>query len=344
MKTTQIIQTNTLPAPDRFGPGAVLLYDRTLPRRLPGFADWTRRFPRSLAVTAGESTKSVDAFPAHARKLTTLTAGFSRSEATLVAAGGGSVGDLAGFLASVLQRGIRLIHLPSTWLAAMDSAHGGKTALNVGGVKNQIGTFYPASQVFLVKELLFTQPRARARDGLAELVKMAFLDNGPWAERLQKDRRKDAELIWPYLRPAIQAKMAVVALDPEERTGHRQILNLGHTVGHVLEAYHGLSHGRAVAQGLFFALDWSRARVRLPARNHDAAVDLLTRCTGERPLPGRTPPVPRRTFVSLLGQDKKGQTRDRVTFVFLRGPGQPVRRPVTHAEVVDEARSKGWVA
>jgi 3-dehydroquinate synthase len=343
MKRTRLIQTEALPDPERFGPGAVLVYDRRLTRRLEGFTPWSRRFPARYPVRAGEELKAVDAFPEHIRKLVERTGGFGRSESVLVCAGGGSVGDFGGFAASVLRRGVGLVHVPSTWLSAIDSAHGGKTALNVAGAKNQIGTFYPADAVHLVKNLLFSQPRARAEEALSEFVKVALIDGGPWAKRVLTSPLLGADLVWTHLKSAIQAKMRVVEADPEETGGHRQILNFGHTLGHVLEAHHGLAHGTAVAQGQFFALDWSRSKVRLSEDDHAAFHALLARHTGQEPGPGRLPKIPNRTFLTLLGRDKKSDALTGVTFVFLKGLGRPIRRRVSHQEVAEQAAAHGWI-
>ncbi|MBN2490404.1 MAG: hypothetical protein JXQ29_06100 [Planctomycetes bacterium] len=343
MRSSRLVRSRKLPAPASFGRGAVLVHDDCLPRRVRGFAAWARRFPACYPVRAGETLKSVEAFPRHVRHLVDLAGGFDRREATLVCAGGGSVGDFGGFAASVLQRGIRLVHVPSTWLAAIDSAHGGKTGLNVAGTKNPLGTFYPAAAVHLVKELLFAQPRARADDGLAELVKMALLAGGPWARRFCRSPLAGPELAWEFLEPAIRAKLQVVRTDPEERSGQRQVLNLGHTLGHVLEAYHGLTHGKAVAQGLFFALEWSRKKAGLPAADAEAFAALVARHTRSRPLATRLPPISRATFLPLLVRDKKSGSGSHVTFVFLRGLGHPLRRRVSHAEVAREAALQGWV-
>ncbi len=343
MIRSKLIRTRALPDPGAFGPGAVLFHDRRLLRRVPGFSTWAGRFPARLSVRAGEGLKSLDDFPDLIASVARLTRGFSRRETQVVCAGGGTVGDVGGFIASILKRGVTLVHVPSTWLAAVDSAHGGKTGLNLDGAKNQVGTFYCADRVYLVKHLLDTAPAALVREGLSELVKMAFLDGGPWTEGLFTDHRQGGELIWKHLPPAIDAKWKVVAQDPEEHTGHRQILNLGHTLGHVLEAHHGLTHGRAVAQGLYFALEWSRQKVRLPARDLARYRQAVATHTGEEPLAGTLAGIPRKRFLSWLGRDKKSGSNTHVTFIFLRGAGRPVRRKVLLEAVADEAARQGWV-
>ncbi|MBI4212007.1 MAG: hypothetical protein HY540_05155, partial [Deltaproteobacteria bacterium] len=217
-----------------------------------------KTFPQCYPVTSGETLKAVEHFPKHIRSILMFTSEISRRDLTIICVGGGSVTDFGGFVASVLKRGVNLVHIPSTWLAAIDAAHGGKTALNVAGIKNQIGTFYPASKIFLVKEVLMAQPEPRANEALPELVKIAMIDGGVWAQKLLEDEQTaSSALIWKNLRHAIAAKQRIVAQDPYEKNGKREVLNLGHTVGHVYEAYYGMPHGEAIAHGLRFALKWS---------------------------------------------------------------------------------------
>lgn len=244
----------------------LVIFDRRLETVSPAFRRWVRQFPYRYAVSSGEKLKQLRQFPVHFENIAEIAAPLTPRSMTVVAVGGGSVGDFAGFFASVYKRGVSLVHIPSTWLAAIDSSHGGKTALNNGRTKNQLGTFYPASQVLLERELLESQPSQRIQDGMGELGKIAIIDGGTWVRQLEASRLRGADLLWKFLKPAIQAKMKIVSRDPREQTGTRQILNLGHTVGHVFEAHYGWSHGHAVAQGLFFALDFALQRGDLSPR------------------------------------------------------------------------------
>lgn len=332
-----------LPAPERLGAETVLIYDRRLERAVPGFASWTRGFSARMPVTAGEGLKDLRAFPAHCERLLKTVQNLSARRLTIVVAGGGSVGDFGGFIASVFKRGVRLVQMPTTWLAAIDSAHGGKTALNVRGGKNQIGTFYQADEIFLVAKLLGAQPEARAVEALGELAKIALIDGRPWVRKFERVRgERPGALLLRFLRDAIAAKYRVVKRDPLEKSGARQVLNLGHTFGHVLEAQLGLAHGVAVAQGLFFALEWSRARGDLRARDFARAQALLTEVCGlDRLAAGRLPTVAQARRLLVL--DKKRAAAGQVTFVFLRGFGRPVRRDVAIDEVLKELARQRWV-
>jgi len=319
---------------------SLLIFDRRLPKVSREFAAWAKRFPHRYAVESGEKLKDLHAFPGHVEKLLKRTEGLSPRTMTCIAAGGGTVGDFAGFFASVFKRGVRLIQIPTTWLAAIDSSHGGKTALNVGGAKNQIGTFYPAERVIMVRSILLAQPEERAREAMGELGKIALLDGGAWVKRLERARASDGELVWEFLKPAVEAKWKVVSKDPRETTGFRQILNLGHTVGHVFEAALGLPHGTAVARGLFFALEFSVRRGDLAPAVRDRAMKLLSERMGLRPEPPKRK-LGESRFRSLLLQDKKRSGKGSVTFIFLRGIGRPERVSVSVDELVREAHRQG---
>ena len=181
-------------------------------------------------VRSGEVLKDVADFPAHVLELHVLSEGISPKDLTFISLGGGSVGDFAGFVASIYKRGVSLIHVPTTWLSAIDSAHGGKTALNLAQAKNQIGTFYAAEQVWLVEDLLLQQPEARLQEAWGEIFKTALLDLSVW-HSIQRMKKYDSKSLFAVMKILIAAKMKVVKKDPFEEAGHRHLLNLGHTVG-----------------------------------------------------------------------------------------------------------------
>jgi 3-dehydroquinate synthase len=321
----------------------LLVYDQVL-CDVPGFEDWAGGFELRYDVTGGEALKDLAAFPVHMEKILALVAGMSSSAVTVVAVGGGSVGDFAGFLASVLKRGVGLVHVPSTWLAALDSAHGGKTALNVGPFKNQIGTFFPADEVWVVRSLLERVPPAETRAAYGELLKTAALEGGDLFRAVEEAGVMDAEVLWRLAPPVVDAKLRVVADDPFERTGRRRVLNLGHTFGHALEGHFGLPHGVAVGLGLRFAVDWSGARGHLSVEDHKTLVGLLDRF--EEFSLGALPADPTWTVERLLwlvAQDKKAADDGRLHFVFLEGIGAPAVELVSVGELTDEAQRQGWV-
>lgn len=329
-----------LPSPKGFGKDAILIYDRFFDKTK--YKKWIDQFPAGYGVVAGEKLKDVKNFPGHIQKIVEKTAHFSTRNLTVVVLGGGSVGDFGGFVASVLKRGVRLVHIPSTWLAAIDSAHGGKTALNVGGYKNQIGTFYPAHQIFLVKEILFNQPLSRAHESYSELIKISLLQGGDLWERVSQLGAPSAEGIWSVLGGAIEAKYGVVAQDPEEKSGYRQILNLGHTVGHVFESTHGFPHGIAVNLGLHFALTWS---VRQGYMTIETYQSILATPTGEWLInPVNEGLLQKKYFAfyeKALMQDKKKTAGQTLRFIFLQNPGEPLIEALKVTEIMREMIRQG---
>lgn len=299
------------------------------------------RFTRVYPLQAGESLKNWDVVGQLLGRLSRECPFLSRQSGTIYALGGGTVGDAVGFAASVLERGVRFENIPSTWLAAMDSAHGGKTAVNIEGFKNRVGTFYPAGEVWLVREVLQAQPPALEANARAELIKMAWIDGGPWTARLH-------ERLWDLLPAAIEAKLKIVAQDPTETRGLRAILNLGHTVAHALEpaAGLGLDHGAAVGAGLCFAVEWSRHLQRISAKTEER---LLAQVRAWRP----TARVSASFVRSALEQDKKrratGSEGLEIYEGFLReDPSRPlgVRTEmewVSVAAFIEELSRQGWL-
>lgn len=346
---TRLYFCETLPDPANLGNGTVLIYDRFLETLSPDFSKWIRRFKTRYPVIAGEELKQLRSFPAHFEALLELTSSLAPSDITFVSLGGGSVGDFTGFVASTFKRGVRLIHMPSTWLAAIDSVHGGKTALNAAGVKNSIGTFYPASEVYLIKPILSLQSQPRQEEALGELAKIALIDGGAWTLKISKKSALSAnQKLWSLLPEAIRAKLKVVKRDPFERNGIRRVLNLGHTLGHVIESYHQMPHGKAVAQGLIFSLHWSAQRRLLTPKQAQQNLEWLENHFQITP---ELKPVPSSEFLALLMQDKKRESCASINFVFIKGRKgaaqgrlKCVVEKIKCAEFLSEAKRQGWVS
>lgn len=233
-----------------------------------------------------------------------------RRDGGVVCLGGGTVGDVGGLAAALALRGVPVVQAPTTLLAAVDSALGGKTAVDLPQGKNLAGVFHAPRVVVADTAVLETLPERAFRSGLAEVVKTSLLDAGfhramarleaPLAAR---DERATGEAVWRSLR----VKATVVAADPFERTGRRAALNLGHTAGHALETAsgHRLLHGEAVAWGLLAALRLSVARAGLDPHTADAlAARVLRLARPPRPRPAEVREAPR-----LLGADKKADRR-----------------------------------
>ncbi|NCN27717.1 3-dehydroquinate synthase [bacterium] len=277
-------------------------------------------------VQAGERLKALKGLSGHYSKILKIAQKHQRSGLTLVAIGGGSVGDFAGFVASTLFRGVALVHIPSTWLAAVDSAHGGKTALNVEGVKNQIGTYYFAQQVLLVETLLKGQPRARSQEAYFEFLKMALLSSRPWGKAFLRNASSESKFLWKSLKFAIQEKNSIVKKDPFEKKGIRHFLNFGHTLGHAVESGYKLPHGVAVGYGLDFALWWSIHRGYLAPKSGGIMREVLGMNLSKKVMSVSH-------LMSLLVKDKKKTSLGSLNFVFLKAHGSPLLKEVRVSEM-----------
>ncbi|MDB4933386.1 MAG: 3-dehydroquinate synthase [Labilithrix sp.] len=213
--------------------------------------------PRVIAIAPGEQSKTLATV---SRIWDEALAGGVDRDAVVLAFGGGVVGDLAGFAASTLLRGVRCVQIATSLLAMVDSSVGGKTAFDHAAGKNLIGAFFQPSRVLVDFEHLTTLPARQRAAGLAEVVKIALVRDTALLALLERDadaiRAGDRAAIRPVVRAAIEAKIRVVR-DDERETGARALLNLGHTVGHALEAHAGyatLLHGEAVAVGTVIEL------------------------------------------------------------------------------------------
>lgn len=198
-------------------------------------------------VPQGEDSKSIERFGEILSKM--LSLGFSRRDA-VVAAGGGVVGDLAGFVASAYMRGVDFYNIPTTVLSQVDSSIGGKTAVNLGGIKNIVGAFYQPKKVLVDLDLLATLDSRLVSEGLAEAVKMALTSDAALFELFEKGNIGDH--MDEIITRSLNIKKDVVEQDEKEQ-GLRKILNFGHTIGHGIEAFeerHGLYHGECVAVGM----------------------------------------------------------------------------------------------
>lgn len=283
----------------------------------------------SVVVPSGEASKSVAEFGRVCEAL--LAAGIERRD-TIIALGGGVVGDLAGFAAASLHRGVAFVQVPTSLLAQVDSSVGGKTGINVAHGKNLIGAFHQPVLVLADIDVLGTLPARELRAGYAEIVKYAFLGNRGFYDWLEANRDAVLGGAGPALEHAVResclAKARIVAED-ERESGARGLLNLGHTFGHALEAAAGYSgsllHGEAVAIGMCLAFDLSARLGFCPAddaarvRRHLTGAGLPTEISAlAATLHNRLPDAA--GIVELMGRDKKvsGGTK---TLVLARGIG-----------------------
>ena len=280
-----------------------------------------------IAVEDGERAK---AWPTLERVFDGLLEARLGRDTTLIALGGGVVGDLAGFAAATYQRGIAYLQVPTTLLAQVDSSVGGKTAINHPRGKNMVGAFHQPAAVVSDVSTLDTLPDRELRAGIAEVIKHgAALDaaffawlEGHMGELLQRQR---AALVYA-VRRSCELKAAIVAED-EREAGRRALLNLGHTFGHAIEAATGFGpwlHGEAVAAGMVLAAELS-ARAGLLPRPDAARVTDLVRRAG---LPTRAPALAPARWRELMALDKKS-AGGRLRLVLLEAMG----RAELHADV-----------
>ncbi len=271
-----------------------------------------------LEVEDGEGAKTLE----HAGRLwrEMLAAGGKR-DSRLITFGGGSVGDLGGFVAGCFLRGIAYAQVPTTLLAQVDAAIGGKTAIDLDGGKNTVGLFNHPDWVLSDTSLLTTLPRDELRSGLVEVVKMAFLLDVELLARVEAELEPlleaDADSLAPVVALATAAKVSVVESDPEERD-LRRLLNFGHTLGHAIEGlmgYRGLRHGEAVAYGMLFALRLAEHR-GLGVADADRLRHLLARFNLP-PLPDLDPDH----LASFMTRDKKA-TEKGLAWVLPKSLGQ----------------------
>ncbi|HEY2652376.1 MAG TPA: bifunctional shikimate kinase/3-dehydroquinate synthase [Solirubrobacteraceae bacterium] len=261
-----------------------------------------------IMIMPGEQSKTV----AHADIVWTelARAGMTRAD-VVVALGGGVVGDLAGFCAATYQRGVRYVQVPTSLLAQIDSAYGGKTGVDLAEAKNYVGAYHQPSAVIADPDVLRTLPPAELASGYAEVVKTALIAGGELWQRI----RAGAEPAAPeVVADCVRAKLRIVAMD-ERDAGVRQVLNLGHTVGHAIETATGYAryrHGEAVALGLLAAL-----RLSGQPQLRDEVEELLAAHGLPTTLGGADPDA----VVRATARDKKRVGEGPVPFVLVDRPG-----------------------
>ncbi len=253
-------------------------------------------------VDGGASAKNFATLERVLRGL--VQAGVAR-DAVLVGIGGGAVCDLAGLAAALCLRGIELVLVPTTLLAMVDASVGGKAAIDLPEGKNLVGAFWPASDVLIDPSFATTLPDAEYRSGMAEVLKVAIGLDAALFEFCEHDAEallaRDEAALCRAIELAVAAKIRVVERDPQER-GERRLLNLGHTLGHALEARSGFTqpHGLAVAQGLHHTLGLAESLGAISARDAARCRALLIR---HRLPPEPLPPAA--LLLEFVERDKK---------------------------------------
>jgi 3-dehydroquinate synthase len=283
---------------------------------------WGRVVPGGVpvwTVRPGEASKDMAILT---EGLRWLAAQGARRDATVVAFGGGVVGDLAGFMAAAYMRGVAILQVPTSLLAMVDSSVGGKVGVDLPEGKNLVGAFWPPKEVRIASGFLATLPEREFRCGAAEVWKTAWIGDPGLLAELESaplapgDPRLDATI-----EACVRFKAAVVEEDEHETTGRRAVLNFGHTVGHAIEAamgYEGVTHGEAVAIGMVVE---SRLAERLRLAEPGLA-DRVARGLASQGLPTMLPArLDIGVLVALMASDKK-RSGSGLSFSLTLSPGE----------------------
>jgi 3-dehydroquinate synthase len=259
-----------------------------------------------LFLPAGEQYKR---FASVEKLLEQLARNGADRDSILVAFGGGVVGDLAGFLAAIYMRGIRVVQVPTTLLAQVDSSVGGKTGVNLAAGKNLVGSFHHPVAVIADVDVLKTLPKNELRAGLQEAIKCGVIRDAKLFDFLEKNARQvlagDTKALQTVVARSVRVKADVVNKD-ERESGLRMILNFGHTIGHAIEAatgYKQLLHGEAIGWGMIAALRLAEKRGAMQPKDVKRVVNLIHRYG---PLPGFTGATAEK-LVRLSAGDKKNR-------------------------------------
>jgi 3-dehydroquinate synthase len=275
-----------------------------------------------LILPDGEKEKNIKNYQKILERACTMN--LSRSD-VLIAIGGGVIGDITGFCASTYMRGIDYIQIPTTLLAMVDSSVGGKTAINLNGIKNIIGAFHQPKAVYININFLNTLDTRQFLSGVGEILKYAFIeDNCNYKHALfffeyltlccEKFLEKDSMTLMRIIEYCLNLKIAVVNQD-EKENGLRKILNFGHTIGHALETKGKLkkiTHGEAVIQGIFKIFDYAYSKNLISYSYYRLSIELLNKY-GFKPI-NIGSLYPTDEIVSLIKKDKKA-SKDKITFI-----------------------------
>ncbi len=277
-----------------------------------------------ITVKSGDSNKNLEALSDLWKRLSDLEA----TRSTLVVnLGGGLVSDLGGFAAATYKRGMKCINVPTTLLAAVDASVGGKTGINFGGVKNQIGAFSEPAAVVISTIYFNTLPQQQILSGYAEMIKHALLEDSATLGRILGYSPVyplfDSAALLPLIEASVGVKSRIVEQDATE-TGLRKALNFGHTVGHAFEAFSykhqsPVPHGYAVAWGMIAELVLSHMQLGFPTETLHQVADYVLKNYGAFEITCDDYPE----LIKFMRQDKKNASPDAISFTLLEAVGQP---------------------
>lgn len=294
---------------------------------------------RELLLPDGEAAKTLRVWERTMRAM--ARARLDRSS-FVIAFGGGSIGDAAGFAAATYMRGIRLVQIPTTLLSMVDSSVGGKTGVNLAEGKNLVGSFHQPCLVLADLAFLRTLPARERQSGVFEVVKCGLLRNEALmalVERTRGLRRATEADMENAIAAAVRIKARIVERD-ERETGERVLLNLGHTLGHALEAataYRRFTHGEAVGYGLEFAVDLGE---RLGVTSLSAAARMRSAIRSVGAKASLRPPMARGARQAVFSDKKRDGLE--LTEILLARPGKPIVRRIGAREYAADAERWIW--
>ena len=291
-----------------------------------------------ISFPAGEESKNIDTVISLARRM--VQKGADRSS-LILALGGGVVGDIAGFLASIYMRGIPFVQLPTTLLAQVDSSVGGKTGVDLPEGKNLIGTFAQPIGVLADIGVLTTLPASEIKNGISEIVKYGMIKDKKLFEKLEESWwdviNLEPQLTSYLVRRSCEIKAEVVSKD-EKEGGYRRILNFGHTIGHAIEAAsnYTIPHGEAVAMGMVAVSKISANRGLLEDQDVERLIELLKRFDLPTAIPDE---ISHEKVLENIKRDKKAKA-GKVHFVLAKGIGDTlITDDVSDKEVLEAITS-----
>ncbi len=287
-----------------------------------------------IAVEPGDEHKNIDSLSLIWQRL--IEGGATR-KSVVVNIGGGVVTDMGGFAAATFKRGIRFINVPTTLLSAVDAAVGGKTGINFGGFKNEIGAFAPADAVVISTALFSSLPPVELLSGYAEMLKHGLLSSDAhYRELLAYDiLSADLTALLPLLEKSVKVKEKIVEEDPTEK-GIRRALNLGHTAGHAFESmalhrHQPVPHGHAVAWGILVEMILSHLALGFPSAELSLYASYLKEHGYGAPEFGC---VDYPELIGYMRHDKKNDSPDHINFTLLEHPGSPlIDRTASEADI-----------
>ena len=274
-----------------------------------------------LEINDGETQKGIDNVKYILNKLVSLDA---NRDTVLLAFGGGSIGDIVGFVSSIYMRGIRYINIPSTLLSMVDSSLGGKTAINYAGIKNIIGSFYQPTRVCIDPNMLFTLSDRDIRSGLGEIIKYGMIYDYNIINKLSQNynciiQQKNKDLIRDIIFQCCSIKKIYIESDEKDQ-GVRNILNFGHTLGHLIESKYqsdSITHGEAIINGMFLAIELSYSKEIMDVDIYHKIKDICKLLNVEYNYKLNS------SDIENIKYDKK-QSYDNHRFILLKDIGEPI--------------------